>query len=164
MKITNNSRREEVLDEETLELLASAATGMDVSPSRLAQLRARVMKSVDEENAATEAEYITIRGDEGPWVEITPLAEKKVLNVDRLSGIESYLLRLHPGAELGGHHHDKDELCIVLEGDVSFDDIRLKAGDYHRTRAGSWHGRASSVHGALLFLQSAMETQAPAPA
>jgi len=98
---------------------------------------------------------VTIRADEGQWIEIEPLLERKLLKVDHETGIESYLLRLQPGAAPQRHQHDADELCLVLEGDVSFDDIHLRAGDYHCARKGSWHGRASTVQGALLFLQSA---------
>ena len=146
--------RGDVLDQATLELLGSAQVRADVVPSQhLARLRDRVMKRVDDE-AATASPYITIRGDDGPWIETAPLVEKKVLTVNNETGIESYLLRLHPGASPDRHLHEEDELCIVLEGDVSFDDVHLKAGDFHLARKGSWHGRASTVNGALIFLQS----------
>jgi len=149
--------QEQVLDRDTLELLGSAPALAELPAQRLAQLRDRVLRRVDEEQALSTP-YVTIRGDEGAWIEIAPLMTKKILNVNRATGIESYLLRLLPGAAPERHQHDQDELCIVLEGDVSFDEIHLKAGDYHYARKGSWHGRASTVHGALLFLQSGVTT------
>ncbi len=157
--MTNSSHtdRSAVLDQDTLELLGSAPASADVPAHRMAQLRSRVMQRVNEETASSNP-YITIRGDDGPWIETAPLVEKKVLNVNDQAGIESYLLRLHPGASLDRHRHDDDELCIVLEGDVSFDDVRLEAGDFHLARKGSWHGRASTVNGALIFLQSGVTT------
>ena len=145
--------RQAVLDQDTLELLGSAPASAHVPAQRMAQLRSRVMRRVDEETAKSNP-YITIAAGEGQWIEIEPRMEKKVLNVNKETGIESYLLRLHPGANPDRHRHDDDELCIVLEGDVSFDDVHLKAGDFHLARKGSWHGRASTVNGALLFLQS----------
>ena len=149
--------QERVLDRDTLELLGSAPALVELPAQRLAQLRDRVLRRVDEEQALSTP-YVTIRGDEGAWIEIAPLMTKKILNVNRATGIESYLLRLLPCAAPERHQHDQDELCIVLEGDVSFDEIHLKAGDYHYARKGSWHGRASTVHAALLFLQSGVET------
>ena len=144
---------ETVLDQDTLELIGSATANAAVSAERMAPLRDRVMQRVDEDLALSSL-FLTIRADEGTWIEISPLAEKKTLSVDTNTGAESFLLRLHPGALLEQHHHAKDEMCIVLEGDVSFDDIHLKVGDYHLARKGSSHGAASTVHGALLFLQS----------
>ena len=149
--------REAILDQDTLELLGSAPARADLPAQRLAQLRDRVLRRVDEEQALSTP-YVTIREEEGAWIEVAHLMTKKILNVNRATGIESYLLRLLPGAAPERHQHDEDELCIVLEGDVSFDDIHLKAGDYHYARKGSWHGRASTVHGALIFLQSGVET------
>ena len=147
--------RNEVLDQDTLELLGSAPARADIASEQSARLRDRVMKRVQGE-AALASPFITIRGNEDRWIEVEPLVEKKVLRVNHETGIESYLLRLKPGAAPGRHQHDEDELCVVLEGDVSFDDISLEAGDFHFARKGSWHGRASTVNGALLFLQSAV--------
>ncbi len=153
--MTESSRRdrEAVLDQDTLELLGSAPARTHVPAERMANLRNKVMRRV-ENKEATNSSFITIRSDDGQWIEIEPLLEKKILSVNHETGIESYLLRLHPGATPDRHLHDKDELCLVLAGDVSFDDIQLEAGDFHLAHKGSWHGRASTVHGALLFLQS----------
>ena len=159
MTESDKVNREQVLDRETLELLGSAPATADLPAQRLAQLRDTVLRRIDEEQALATP-YVTIREDEGAWIEIAPLTTKKILNVNRATGIESYLLRLLPGAAPERHQHDQDELCIVLEGDVSFDDIHLKAGDYHYARKGSWHGCASTVHGALIFLQSGVQPAA----
>ena len=157
MTDSRKADREAILAQESLELLGSTPARAQISAERLARLRRNVMHRVDEDEAANSS-YITIRSDDGPWIEIEPLLEKKVLSVDRESGVESYFLRLQPGAAPDRHLHDKDELCVVLEGDVSFDDVHLEAGDFHLARKGSWHERASTVHGALLFLQSGVTT------
>lgn len=153
MTESSKLNQDQVLDRDTLELLGSVQAPADLPAQRLAQLRDRVLHRIDEEQALATP-YVTIREDDGAWIELAPLMTKKILNVNRATGVESYLLRLLPGAAPERHQHDQDELCIVLEGDVSFDDIHLKAGDFHYARKGSWHGRASTVHGALLFLQS----------
>lgn len=160
MTESRKSNRKQVLDRGMLELLGSAPRRADISSQRASALRDRVMRRIDEETTGA-APFTTIRADDGAWVEIAPLAEKRVLNVDPDTGTESYLLRLHPGVALAEHRHGEDELCIVLEGDVSFDDINLAAGDYHFARKGSVHGVASTVHGALLFLQSGVGTAQP---
>ncbi len=147
----------EVLDQDTLELLGSAPAPAAIASEHSARLRERVMKRVEGE-VAIAPPFITIRGDDDRWIELEPLIEKKVLSVNHKTGIESYLLRLQPGAAPDRHQHNEDELCVVLEGDVSFDGIHLEAGDFHFARKGSWHGRASTVNGALLFLQSGVPT------
>ena len=157
MTESDKLNQDQVLDRDTLELLGSAPALAELPAQRLAQLRDRVLHRIDEEHALSTP-YVTIREDDGAWIEVAPLMTKKILNVNQATGIESYLLRLLPGAAPERHQHDEDELCVVLEGDVSFDEIHLKAGDYHYARKGSWHGRASTVHGALLFLQSGVTT------
>lgn len=147
--------QETVLDHDSLELLGSSATSVDIPQQRLAPLRERVMQRIDH-NEMPATPYLTIRGNDGPWVEIAPLIEKKVLHVDQRNCTESYLLRLQPGAEPSQHQHDEDEMCIVLEGDVSIGDVHLKAGDYHFARKGSSHAAASTVNGALIFLQTGL--------
>lgn len=158
--MTDEALSNESLDLETLELLGRCPSSASVPQQELAKIRADVMARIDEEESAATP-YVTIREDEGAWIELEPFMEKKVLSVNRETGIETILLRLHPGVSPERHFHAEDEMCVVLEGDVSFDDVSLKAGDYHFARKGSWHGPASTVHGALLFLQSAI---APAPA
>lgn len=155
MSTTDETGQETVLDRESLELLGSATANANVPRDRLASLRERVMQNVDDENTPA-ASFLTIREDEGPWVQIAPLVEKKVLHIDRKGSKESYLLRLQPGAVLEQHQHDDDELCIVLEGDVSFDDVYLKIGDYHFASKGSSHGVANTINGAVVFLQTGL--------
>ena len=146
-----DSKPAEVLDEATLQLLGASPATVDLPAERMRELRRRVIGSVDDMSMP----FLTIHASEGSWVEVSDLVEKKVLSVDAETGIESYLLRIHPGASPEPHQHESDELCLVLEGDVSFDDVHLKSGDFHFARKGSAHGAASTVNGALLFLQAA---------
>ena len=145
---------DEILDAEALDLIGGSIDTAEVDRARIEALRARVMQRIDGEPKSL---FDTIRNTEGDWIEIAPLVEKKVLQVDVERGIESYLLRMHPGASVPQHHHDSDELCYVIEGDVTFGEFSLKSGDYHFARRGTDHGDASTVNGVLLFLQSGID-------
>lgn len=152
-----NTEMHDGLDQGVLELLGAATVAADLGQDRMHDLRAKVIARLDKD-AGIARPNLTIRADEGRWIEVEPLLEKKLLNIDD-KGLESYLLRLHPGAAPSNHVHHSDELCIVLEGDVAFDDIRLSVGDCHIARKGSMHGTASTVNGALLFLQAAVHPE-----
>ncbi len=145
--------QKEALDADMLEMLGRDPAQVNVPAPSLARVRKQVMAQIDDEESKS-VPFVTIRADEGDWIKLEPLVEKKVLSVNGQSGTESYLLRLHPGAALQRHHHYTDELCVVLEGDVSFEADRLYAGDYHLARKGSWHGCTSTINGALLFIQT----------
>jgi len=153
MTMDSKTDHKEALDADVLEMLGRDPAQANMPAQSLARVRKQVMSLIDAEESAL-APFETIRADEGKWIELEPLIEKKVLSVSRQTGIESYLLRLHPGASPPRHHHHADELCVVLEGDVSFEADRLYAGDYHLARKGSWHGRANTINGALLFIQT----------
>lgn len=153
--------REDVLGEDVLALLGSAIASGRHSPARLRRLRDRVMSRIDEAPPASPSLFDTIRAGEGDWIELQPRIEKKLLHFDEDTGVESYLLRLHPGAEPMSHEHDSDELCVVLEGDFSFGELRLEAGDFHYARKGSRHVDMSTDNGALLFLQARVDSVRP---
>ena len=148
-----NAERDRVLDDEVIGTIGESLIATPADPERVDRLRRRVLDQIAEEPARRSL-FDTIRGDDGEWIEIMPCVSKKVLQVDRERGIESYLLRMMPGAHIPAHAHESDELCYVIEGDLAFGDIRLKGGDYHFAHRGSEHGDASTVNGALLFLQS----------
>jgi anti-sigma factor ChrR (cupin superfamily) len=102
---------------------------------------------------------MTIRHDQGNWIQIAPKIEKKQLFIDLEKGIETYLLKVQPGGEAPGHTHEDHEICMVLEGSLDFDDTHLTAGDFHIARKGSTHGHAYCPAGALLYMQSALAEQ-----
>lgn len=81
--------------------------------------------------------------------------EMKLLHGDQDAGTQSYLLRLHPGAELQPHDRLLDEECLVLEGQVTLGPVTLRAGDFHFAPSGTSHGKAHSRAGALLFIRGA---------
>jgi len=150
----------QVLDDMMLALLGEAQTPVAMPAQRKSRLFSRIMDSIDavessEDRSDHRSGLVTVRADEGEWIVLAPKIEKKRLFLDRARNIEAFLLRLQPGAEVPRHLHQADEYCLVLEGDVSFADIHLKAGDFHLARRGSWHENARSQGGALLYLEAA---------
>lgn len=158
-KQTRSLHGTDILDEEVVTALGNGIASETIGREREERLRARVLERIDN-TPPNMSLFETIRAAEGDWIEVSPLVEKKILQVDAERGVESYLLRMSAGATVVSHHHDSDELCFVIEGDVTFGEVSLKTGDYHCARQGSEHAEASTVSGALLFLQSGIEQQA----
>jgi len=155
MSKKSNPESAQALDQKTLELLGSELQPVALPAERMQKLRTRVMQRIDNEKEANlSLDLVTIRSDEGPWVEIAPGLRKKVLHFNPDTGEESYLLRAEPGAQTPPHDHEFDELCLVLEGDVAYDNVKLKAGDYHFAPKGSHHSTARTINGTLVFLQN----------
>jgi len=138
--------------------LAKALKPIPPPLASAAQLRSKVMDRVAQEKRNASGQFVTMKADEG-WFELAPKIEKKILHVDREAGIESYLLRVQPGAKGPAHKHSRNELCVVLEGELYLGDIHLKVGDFHMAPAGSNHGEAYSEKGTLVFQQGAIEDQ-----
>lgn len=148
-----NNESDVVLDDEVSGLIAESIKAEPADPSRVDRLRGRIMDRIADPSPGTYP-FLTVREDDGDWIEIMPFVSKKVLHVDRDRNIESYLLRMLPGALIPSHPHKTAELCYVVEGDLKFGDIELEGGDYHFAHPGSQHGDASTQGGALLFLQT----------
>ncbi len=152
-KSPKSDHYDDALDEQTLQLLSESPAALDAQPGK--GLRDRVMCRIDEAIGQEVGSFVTVRADDGSWIELAPGLKKKVLKADPITGAESYLLKAGPGAEAPPHRHDYDEHCLVLEGDVSFGDgIVLHAGDYHFAPRGSEHGIARTETGALVYLQT----------
>ncbi len=150
-----------VLEDDILNLLAQAQNPVTLSPERILRMRTRIMSKVAKDTALTQRNFSTIRQDEGVWIEIASGIEKKVLYTDVAEGIQSYLLRLHPGAALPSHEHHKDEECVVLEGSLTMDAVTLSAGDYHLAPKGLTHACTFTKSGALVFIRGAMMEYQP---
>lgn len=148
-----------MLDAAALGALGEAQAPVAVPASRAAQLRAKVMNRIQPPKSPAAVDFLTVAAAQGEWIQILPKVEKKSLAIDAVTGAETYLLRAKPGAEAPAHTHEFDEVCVMLEGDVAFDNIKLRKGDYHLAKKGTTHGRARTDTGALIFLQDI-----PAPA
>lgn len=160
MSKQNDPQSQSVLDDVTIELLGSTPVAVDLPPDRMRTLRARVMQRIADEQRVPEEPFVTMRADQGAWIQIAAKIEKKVLHVDHETGTESYLLRVQPGAEAPEHVHHEDELCLILEGEITIGNLCLRAGDCHLARKGSRHGIARCETGALVFMQGALHHHA----
>lgn len=152
----------DVLDEQTLQLLSETPNVLDTPPEHMQRLRDRVMQRIDDDIANTAAQhFITVRNEEGDWIELTPKIRKKLLFANPETGMESYLLKAEPGAVAPPHNHEHEEHCIVLEGEVSFGGgTCLRKGDYHFAPAGSKHGMARTDVGVLVYIQTGPQSAA----
>lgn len=130
-------------------LLTRLEAGSRAAPP--AALSSRIGQALDQETLA--ASFHTVRLEDGDWVSIRSGLEKKLLYRDPVTGEESYLFRMQPGASIEGHHHAKAEECLILEGDLAIGDLRLNAGDYHLAAKGTIHPILRSQGGALMFVR-----------
>ena len=141
--------------EDRLSPLADGIPSVD-PPS---ELRQKIQAAIGEQGQTIEG-TVTLRAAEGPWVSLAPGAEKKVLYVDRAEGIESYLVRIAPGARVPAHEHSALEECLMLEGEMFIGTLRLVAGDYHAVPAGISHDEIWSPKGALLYVRGELHEAA----
>ena len=151
---TTSTKYDEVLDEQTLQLLSGAPAILNTAPEQAQSLRDRVMQRIDDDISNASQSFLTVRNHDGAWIEIVPKIKKKILFTNAETNTESYLLKAEPGVEAPSHFHEYDEHCLVLEGELTFDDIHLQAGDYHFAPVGSEHGITRTDVGALIYIQT----------
>lgn len=139
---------QDIIDDEIMAAL------LDTVPSETPPhaLRAQILARIH--SPTSMKELITLRGDEGRWIEMCPGIEIKMLFQDKDSKSRSLLMRVHAGSTFPAHGHDGLEECLVLEGEFNFGDLTLRAGDYHLALKGATHADLTSRTGALLFLRT----------
>lgn len=98
-------------------------------------------------------EPLTIRGDEGQWVERGDGIRSKLLREDAES--RSLLLQMAPGSCLPTGSPPLGDECLLVEGEASVDDWLMQPGDYQVAREGARHTSLSSAGGALWFVREA---------
>ncbi len=141
----------EIIPDQLIDKLAETVVSIAPPEARATELKARVMARI---RGKKSFDLLTVKAGEGEWITLMPGVEKKILSEDRNGQIQSYLLKMAPGASLPAHEHLADEECFVLEGEVSFGDIHLSAGDYHFAPKGSTHEQAYTKTGGLAFLRA----------
>ena len=139
---------QDVISNEIMAILLDAAPS--VAPPHT--LRAKVLGRIH--SPTSMKELITLRGDEGNWIQVRRGIEIKLLFQDENSKSRSLLMRVHAGATFPAHEHDGVEECLVLEGEFNMGDLTLRAGDYHIAPQGSTHSDLTSRTGALLFFRT----------
>jgi len=115
-----------------------------------ASLRERVLGRVRE--TVPRNPLRTVRADEG-WVQFAPGIDFKMLYRDEASGTNSLLARLQPGICMPEHEHSGIEECYVIEGEITYGDLTVRAGDYHFAPKGARHVPMTTATGALVYLR-----------
>jgi quercetin dioxygenase-like cupin family protein len=130
--------------------LASAVRPAELSAEQRERLRRRTLERArDRTSEGTR----TLRANEAEWIEIRPFVEVRELRRDEASGMHTSLLRMRPGGVIPAHRHEREEECIVLEGECQIGTHKLSAGDVHIAAAGSWHEQVSTRKGVLVLLR-----------
>jgi len=90
-----------------------------------------------------------VRSDESQWVKMpVPGVE-----IRRLIGDRTLLVRMEPGAVYPPHDHLQTEQTYVMQGSITGSDgVTLYAGDFSVMAAGSQHGLIRSETGCTLFV------------
>ena len=147
----HNPTDHNVLPEDISEAMMEALTPVQPAASRAQHMRARILDKARKSKTAQEKGYLTIEKELGNWIDVTPLAQIKMLIEN--GNASSFLVRLQAGAEFPAHQHAADEECVMMEGELWIGDFHLKAGDYHFAPKGQPHGHVHTDTGALLFIR-----------
>lgn len=115
---------------------------------------ARIQRTIAERSQLLP-DTVTIRADEGSWEPIGNGVERKLLWAKGPNNRQTFLVRMAPGAHYAGHEHADDEECYVISGDITFDTLKLRGGDYHLARRKAPHPAATSAGGCLLLITAA---------
>ena len=114
-----------------------------------------VLGRIDSEGSPLPG-WITQRAAEACWVAMGEGVAYRVLREDPAAGRRAVLIRMQPGAVYQSHSHEIDEECLVIEGDLHFGDLELRAGDFHVALKGTVHPASRTVNGCLLHVTSGL--------
>jgi anti-sigma factor ChrR (cupin superfamily) len=93
---------------------------------------------------------------EGVWEPMGPGVTFKIVWQDRKAGRRGMLIRMAPGSVHPTHADELDEECLVLDGELRFDDLALAKGDFHLARKGYRHPLAVSATGCLIYISGGL--------
>lgn len=141
--------RKPPLDAAIVEALASRTPPLAPDAEAAARMREQLFQRVH----APVADFLFVHSYQGEWVSLLQGVDLKLLREGR--GTRSYLIRMAPGARIPPHEHPLDEEVLVLEGDVTVNDVLCLAGDYHCAPGGKPHDWVTSKSGCLLFIRGA---------
>ena len=99
----------------------------------------------------------TKRAVDAEWQQYSDGIVFRVLKVDEARGRQTLLVKMQPGAIYKSHFHDIDEECLVIEGDLRYGDLVLRAGDYHLAAPGTHHPAGTTTAGCLLHVVVGMD-------
>lgn len=149
----------------------TGAVGLSVDPlSPRPELRERLMKAVakmaqppagNSPGVLYDKDGVLIaRPAEMNWTAgALPGVFLKVLFSDAARGYTTAVVRMAPGTRYPSHKHVGVEELYLLEGDLSVDDLAMRAGDYCRGEAGSIHKEIVTGQGCLFIVTSSTHDQ-----
>ncbi len=116
------------------------------------ELKARLLERLDRN--PFPGLFSKCADQQGPWKPSrTRGISYKKLYFDKASGLVTLLVKLEPGARFDVHEHGRTEQCLILEGDLRYNDEKIyRAGDFTWAEAGSVDPAAYSVEGSLLLI------------
>lgn len=112
--------------------------------------------------ASTEPTGSTVRAAEAAWEDFGPGIRRCVLW--RAGGEASMLYQSLPGASVPMHGHDRDEECLMVDGELFLDDVLLRRFDWQLAPAGSRHAGVYTDTGVVLFAHGDLEMDLHPPA
>lgn len=111
----------------------------------------KTLARIDREGMALPG-TTTRRAAEAEWQPHDEGITYRVLKLDERLLRRTLLVKMRPGAILKSHIHKFEEECLVIEGDLRYGDLVLRAGDYHHAWAGARHADGVTVGGCLLHV------------
>jgi anti-sigma factor ChrR (cupin superfamily) len=111
----------------------------------------KILDRIEGEGAELPGTH-TNRAATANWFEISPGIKGRLLHVDRAARRQHLLIRMSPGTSYHPHSHDAEEQTLVLEGDIAFGELHLKAGDFHVATPSSSHPPGRTVKGCLVHV------------
>ncbi|MBI5040049.1 MAG: cupin domain-containing protein [Gammaproteobacteria bacterium] len=153
---------DQIMDPAVLAALYDGLTPVPPPPS----LRARILERIGERSGEHGGEHIhatpagdalvTIRGGGAGWRTLIPGIDYKMLAYDEQGGTKSFLLRAQAGMRMPPHGHHGFEECLVLDGEFSFGDLTLRAGDFHAATTTTEHVEAYTATGVTVYLRASI--------
>jgi len=116
----------------------------------------KILARIDEEGMHLPG-TATKRAADAEWQQYSDGIVFRVLKVDEARGRQTLLVKMQPGATYKSHSHDVDEDCLVIEGDLRYNDLVLRAGDYHLATRGTHHPTGTTAAGCLLHVVVGMD-------
>lgn len=114
-----------------------------------ASIRVRLLERIAGPPPASKPDRTIVRSTDSPWV---PLPAPGV-EIRRLLGRKTLLVRMQPGAVFPEHEHRHTEQCYVLEGSIiDSDGVTTHAGDYVCLPAGMTHRPIRTETGCVFLI------------
>ena len=114
----------------------------------------KIVNRLDEDASAPGTRTIT--ANDGVWESIARGVERKLMNVNRDRGEQSYLVRMKKGAILPPHDHPEEEHCVVISGVLRLGEREFSVGAYHYASKDEPHLAIAAVEDALFFIHGAL--------